>query len=1032
MGSFSCECPPGTVVDENHECVDEDECETGNNSCYNGRCVNMDPGYSCICQPGFISTQDRRSCLDGRQGTCFTSFTAAGQCVNDMSFKLSRIDCCCGQTMGEGWKFNPGDLCEPCPSRGTSEFNILCKEALSILSPSDIDECSLRQDLCDNGVCINTDSGYSCECKEGYEITASGQCKDKNECLTGMCSGGTCRNRDGGFDCLCPLGFHPSSNGTQCIDHNECGQTGMCSNGICTNSDGSFKCECKPGYKISPSGLSCVDVDECYENPMICLKGQCKNIPGSYVCLCENGFEHSSDGSFCRDLNECSQAGMCENGRCVNMDGSFKCMCDPGYQLASNGKTCEDVNECASNPCQGGSCTNSEGGYMCQCLPGFSLGPDSKTCTETVQGVCYAMFRDGRCINPSSTQVSKSTCCCCTASFSHPMGWGNPCSACPTPGSSEFNQLCPHGSGFTNGGNDINECAQNPEICGKGACENLIGSYRCICNQGYEVDVSGKSCVDKDECALDPLICNGGQCKNTLGSFQCICPTGTVYNEKNHFCEDEDECRNLNQDACSGGTCINTQGSYRCECSSGFVLDSTGRFCIDSRKGTCWTDINSGQCENSLSSLTLKSECCCSVGVGWGSPCEPCDRSGCECLPGMAKTDGKTCLDINECLMDPNLCEGGRCVNTDGSFTCSCPPGLTLDETGLKCTDTREESCYLDYRVGMCRRELEGRYKKEMCCCTIGEAWGNKCTQCPKPGSQDFDSLCRKGHGYVELTDVNECTEFPDMCMNGRCKNSVGSFSCRCNQGYVLDEDGIKCVDIDECSIMRGVCGNGICLNTPGGFTCDCDVGFEMLMMMQVCMDINECERDKSLCQGGRCINTPGSFECECPPGHELTSDGRNCKDVDECSRTSGICSKGVCENMMGTYQCICDEGYSQVGGGLSCQDVDECSNNNGGCDDICINSPGAYSCSCNSGYMLLLDGRSCVDIDECTTLSDPCNGGKCMNTPGSYSCVCSGGLMMGSEATSCIDLDECIIDPDVSLIFIQLNYLILEGLFTH
>jgi len=85
VGSFSCECPPGTVVDENHECVDEDECETGNNSCYNGRCVNMDPGYSCICQPGFISTQDRRSCLDGRQGTCFTSFTAAGQCVNDMS-----------------------------------------------------------------------------------------------------------------------------------------------------------------------------------------------------------------------------------------------------------------------------------------------------------------------------------------------------------------------------------------------------------------------------------------------------------------------------------------------------------------------------------------------------------------------------------------------------------------------------------------------------------------------------------------------------------------------------------------------------------------------------------------------------------------------------------------------------------------------------------------------------------------------------------------------------------------------------------
>ena len=28
---------------------------------------------------------------------------------------------------------------------------------------------------------------------------------------------------------------------------------------------------------------------------------------------------------------------------------------------------------------------------------------------------------------------------------------------------------------------DINECAQNPNICTNGACENLLGTYRCIC-----------------------------------------------------------------------------------------------------------------------------------------------------------------------------------------------------------------------------------------------------------------------------------------------------------------------------------------------------------------------------------------------------------------------------------------------------------------------------------------------------------------------------------------------------------------------
>ena len=47
-------------------------------------------GYICICNPGFIPTQDRRSCLDGRQGTCFTSLSRDGQCSNPMAFQLSR------------------------------------------------------------------------------------------------------------------------------------------------------------------------------------------------------------------------------------------------------------------------------------------------------------------------------------------------------------------------------------------------------------------------------------------------------------------------------------------------------------------------------------------------------------------------------------------------------------------------------------------------------------------------------------------------------------------------------------------------------------------------------------------------------------------------------------------------------------------------------------------------------------------------------------------------------------------------------
>ena len=150
------------------------------------------------------------------------------------------------------------------------------------------------------------------------------------------------------------------------------------------------------------------------------------------------------------------------------------------------------------------------------------------------------MYRQGQCVNPSGKMVSKSSCCCGTSQFGLPKGWGFPCQVCPMTGSYEFDQLCPHGiktnfsvkshnflsfkkiagSGFTNSGEDINECATNPKICGDhGACENIQGSYRCKCEPGYQPDPTGKTCEDINECS-DPFNCRKGQCRNTQGSFQ--------------------------------------------------------------------------------------------------------------------------------------------------------------------------------------------------------------------------------------------------------------------------------------------------------------------------------------------------------------------------------------------------------------------------------------------------------------------------------------------------------------------------------
>lgn len=43
-------------------------------------------------------------------------------------------------------------------------------------------------------------------------------------------------------------------------------------------------------------------------------------------------------------------------------------------------------------------------------------------------------------------------------------------------------------------------------------------------------------------------------------------------------------------------------------------------------------------------------------------------------------------------------------------------------------------------------------------------------------------------------------------------------------------------VDIDECHISPDLCGQGTCVNTPGSFECECFHGYERGFMLMNCM----------------------------------------------------------------------------------------------------------------------------------------------------------------------------------------------------
>ncbi|OXB71169.1 UNVERIFIED_CONTAM: hypothetical protein H355_011168 [Colinus virginianus] len=161
----------------------------------------------------------------------------------------------------------------------------------------DINECLSA--ACE-GLCVNTEGGFVCECGPGMQLAANRHsCQDTDECLATPCQH-RCKNSVGSYRCSCRPGYHLHGNRHSCVDVNECRQPGerrACQH-ACHNTPGSFLCSCRPGYRLSRDGVSC---EGCLNNGVARTEGEVftPSDGNCTICVC------LADGSVSCKRTDC-------------------------------------------------------------------------------------------------------------------------------------------------------------------------------------------------------------------------------------------------------------------------------------------------------------------------------------------------------------------------------------------------------------------------------------------------------------------------------------------------------------------------------------------------------------------------------------------------------------------------------------------------------------------------------------------------------------------------------------------------------
>ncbi|XP_059143723.1 mucin-like protein [Physella acuta] len=437
-----------------------------------------------------------------------------------------------------------------------------------------------------------------------------------------------------------------------------------------------------------------------------------------------------------------------------------------------------------------------------------------------------------------------------------------------------------------------------------------------------------------------------------------------------------------------------------------------------------------------------------------------CNSTTGQCVCKEGWTSENCSVDVDECYENPLACpDYSDCQNLNGTFNCTCKPGLAMDISSQCVAEASNSTCSERNCSHVCVKISNQTSSAEQCYCPIGmmlvedqcvdcsnKTYGPDCYRTCRCASNNTKSCDTRSGNCSCLTnwtaefctlDVDECKLRIHNCpQNSNCTNTYGGYFCNCSQtqGYTESGNG-SCTTIDCSSVISNTSGtitsprypsvyfnNANCswlvtaeegsvvslrfsyFSLPNDYKCSTDY-------VEVYDGVNESGR----LIGKYCSynNIPSIIRTR---GNSIymnfVSDWRNQYQGFSANYTSHTCRsftygvtscdtncKCVRENSQfcdnTNGECICKPGWTM----RDCSvDVNEClGTNNKVCPDNsdCVNLLGSYRCNCHLGYVYNSTTKTCDASSQC--IIKHCSDACYVVSPGVEKCVCPEGLVLES-----------------------------------